>query len=125
MKVRRLRSACWRGEFLCEMPGQNRNVFAALAQGRQRERNHVQPVIKIAAELAALDHRRQRDIGRGDHADIDLDRYALRQAAQTRAPAKRAEFGLKVERHLADLVQQNRAAIGQFEFAGLGLRRRR
>ena len=28
------------------------------------------------------------------------------------------QLGLQIERHFADFVEQNRAAVGQFEFAG-------
>ena len=63
--------------FLGKVLGENRNVFAALAQRRQRERNYIEPVVKIGAELAALDHGGERNVGGGDDADVDVHRRAF------------------------------------------------
>ena len=38
-----------------EVPGENRNVFDALAQGRQLNREDVQPVEEVLAQLLVLD----------------------------------------------------------------------
>src|SRR5580700_343524 len=108
------------GIFLSEMAGENRNVFLALAQRRQCERNYVEPVIKIRPELAALDHRCQRNIGCGNHADINLDSRSLAKTLEFALLQDSQQLGLKVERHFTDLIQQNRSAMGEFEFAGPG-----
>ena len=53
-----------------EMHRQRGNVFAMLAQGRQRHRNHIQPVIEVLPEFAGLDRLLQVLVRCGDHAGV-------------------------------------------------------
>ena len=56
-----------------EMPGQNRNVILMFTQGRNLQRNHMQPVKQIFAELAAFDQAFQIAVRRGDNPYIYRD----------------------------------------------------
>ena len=89
----------------------------ALAQRRQAQRHDIEPVIKILAEQALADQLAQVAVGGGDDAHIGLDR---------RAPADRGVFALlqhaqqprlRFQRHVADFVQEQRAAFGLLETA--------
>ena len=65
----------------------------------------------------------QRLIGGGDHAHIDADRRAAADALE-RVPFEHAQqFGLRAERHLADLVEKDGAVVGRLELADLLLGR--
>lgn len=59
------------GQLLDEVDGEGHDVFAALAQGRDLERYHAQPVEQVGAEAALLEHLLQRAVGCGEEADID------------------------------------------------------
>ncbi len=84
---------------------------------RQLDREHVEPVVEIGPEGALVDPLLQVDIGRGDDAKIDfgdlvrsdwLD-FALLQHAQ--------QLDLQLQRHFADLVEEQGAAVGGPELA--------
>ena len=97
--------------------GQRLQVAQALAQWRQPDRQHVQAVVEVGAEAAVGHHRRQVAAGGGDHAHVDplhlvaaerLDLLLLQHAQQ---------LALQRERHVADLVEEQRAAVGELELA--------
>ena len=81
------------------------------------EVHHVEPVEEVGAELAALDRLLERLVAAmtrtstcaGSRPPTRPD-LALLQHAQ--------ELGLEVERQVADLVEEERAAVGQLEQAG-------
>jgi hypothetical protein len=91
------------------------DILAALAQRRQADGDHVQAIEQILAELALADRLAQVAMGGGDDAHIGLDgnpaahggEFALLQHAQ--------QPGLGIQRHVADLVQEQRAGGGLLE----------
>ena len=96
---------------------EQRQILLALAQRRQRHREHVQPVVQVLAQLALL-HRLERDRcwwprsrGRPPTA------RSARPAAGTPLLQHAQQLHLRRRRHLADLVEEERAAIGQLEAA--------
>ena len=62
------------GEFVQKVPGQQRNIFAALAQRRNKKWNHVQPVEKILAKIPLADFFFQVFVGGRDHARVHRHR---------------------------------------------------
>ena len=61
----------------------------------------------------------------GDDADVDVDRLRLADAAHLAAIEHAQQLRLEVERELADLVEEQRAAVGGLDQALLvGARRR-
>jgi hypothetical protein len=101
-----------------EVAHQVGHVLAALAQRRQAHRHHIEAEEQVLAEQALLDQDAQVLVGGRDDADIGLDRgaaadgrvFALLQHAQ--------QPGLRLHRHVADLVEEQRAALGLLEAAG-------
>ena len=98
---------------------EQRDVLAALAQRRQRRpADHVEPVVQVLAEAPRLDLVGEVAVGRGDDA-----RTSTRRASSCRRPADLAllqhaqQLGLQLERQLADLVEEQRAAVGLLEQA--------
>ena len=51
--------------------GKRPDVAGTVAQGRNHDRKHRQPVVEILAERLRLDHRRQIAMRGGDDADVD------------------------------------------------------
>ncbi len=104
---------------------EHRQVFDALAQRRQAHRNHVDAVEEVLAERAFLDGALEVDVGGGHQAErrahgpraadpLDL---AFLDGAQ--------QLGLQVRLEVADLVEEQRAAVGELELADPLLRWRR
>ena len=55
------------------MANQKLDVLAALAERRQMNRHHVEPVEKIGAEPALFDHRLEVAVRRRHEAHVDVD----------------------------------------------------
>ena len=86
-----------------------------------RERPDVQSVVQVATECLILNRLIQVLVGRGDDADIDRTR---RIAADTRdfSCLNHTQQGrLHIERHIADLIEEDRTAVGQFELTRASL----
>ena len=57
-----------------QMIHQIRDVFDAILQRRKNDRNHMDPIKKILAEVALFNFFHQVFLGRHDDSDIDLHR---------------------------------------------------
>ena len=102
------------------MLGQRENIFAALLQRGDGERNHVEPVVKVGAECAGFDQRGQGAVCGGDYAHVYRQGMGVAQAVNFTFLQHAQEFGLQAERHLADFIQQQRAAVGHLKLSGFG-----
>ena len=58
------------GAKIQKMAHEQRDVLGAFSQGREAQREHVEPIIKIAPELPPLHHLRQVPAGGCDNARI-------------------------------------------------------
>ena len=107
--------------------GQNRlrqrdQIFLVLAQRRQLNVEDIQTVEQIVAQMALGDRVLRLFIGRSQHAHIDRGFALAAQAAQLAVFEHAQQLRLRADRHLADFVEQQRAAFGQFEAADAALR---
>ena len=100
---------------LDEVPHQQRNVAAALAQGRQGDRKDIEPVVQIAAKASFAHVLGQVAIGRGDHADVDVDGPGIAEPLDLPFLQHAKQLGLDFERQLADLVEEDRALGRELE----------
>src|ERR1019366_1169055 len=100
-----------------EEGGHRQDVFGALAQGRNQNLDYVQPEIEILAEGAFLDGLSQVLVGGRNHPQIQVNILQPAQAAERLLLQHAQQFGLQHKRNLADLIQKQRAFIGQFEDA--------
>ena len=94
---------------------EQRDVVLALAQRRQLDRDDVQAVEEILAELALLHHLPQIDVGRGDDAHVDLDRLHAAEPHELALLDHAQQLGLRLERDVADLVEEDAALVGEVE----------
>ena len=92
-------------------------VLHALAQRWDADREHVQAVEQVLAEAFLADHAAQIAVGGRDHAHVGLEHTLVADAPEARLLEHAQQAGLELERHVADLVQEQRAALGQFEGA--------
>src|SRR5690606_21334783 len=101
-----------------EEPGEDPDVAATLAQRRDAQREHVEAVIQVGAEPALRDLRREIAVRRRDDANVHLQRRVGADALDLAFLQRAQELGLRAERQLADLVEEQRAAIGELELTG-------
>jgi hypothetical protein len=103
------------------MRGQQGNIFAAVAQRRQAEIDHVEPVEEVFAEASLFDHDGQIAIGGGHDAGLDGDAMGGADGTDFLLLQRAQQLGLKVQSQLADLVEKDRASFGGDKEAVFGL----
>ena len=101
------------------MRGQGRQVVTALAQRRHLQWHHVDAIEEVFAEFAALDQRFQRAVRGGDDSYIDGDQPCRADRLDFTVLQHAQQLGLHRQRHVADLIEKQRAAIRELELAGL------
>ena len=109
------------GRFLGEDMSDERALVRSIGEPRQRQHEALQPIEEILAKLAPPDLLLQLAVRRAHQPDADLDRrfgarrdhFALLQNVQ--------QSSLERRRQVADLVQEQHAAVGLYDFAGLAL----
>ena len=106
-------------EFGDKVIGQQRDVFAALAEARQLESHHVNPVEQVLAERARLDQSGQILMRGRQHAHIRSDRFDRSQWLEHFFLQDAQQSRLHRWRNITDLVQKDRTAAGQGEPSGL------
>ena len=75
----------------------------------------VQPVEQVLAELALLHHLAQVDVGGGDDPHVDLDRLHAAEPHELALLDHAQQLGLRLERDVADLVEEDGALVGEIE----------
>ena len=89
--------------------GQLRHVVDAVAQRRHPDRDDVDPVVEVLAEPPFLDRLLEVDVGRGDQAELGLDRLGAADPLDLALLDRAQQLGLQVEPQVADLVEEQRA----------------
>ncbi len=101
------------------MLGEQRNVFAAGAQRRQVDGDDVEAVEEILAEAAVAHRLAQIDVGGGEDAHVHLDLLNAAEMHEALVLQHAQDLGLRVHAHGGDFVEEERAAVGDFEEAFL------
>ena len=104
---------------LQEELGQLRDVFGALAQRRQLDRDDVDSIEEVLAEPPFLDRLLEVDVGRGDQPELRLDRFAAADALDLAFLDRAKQLGLEIEPQIADFVEEQRAVRRELELAEL------
>jgi len=100
---------------LQEVCGQERDVFAPLAQRRHAQREDLEPVVQVLAEASGLHFLLEVPI-RGRHdAHVHLARGGGADGANLAFLQHAQQLGLQRKRHLTHFVQEKRAAVGDLE----------
>ena len=105
------------------MPRQHGNIFTPLAQRRQAQANHIEPVEQVLAESAVLHPLLQILMGGRNHPHIGFHRAMTAHPVEMAVAEHPQQPGLQVKRHIADLVQKQSATVGLLKAAsahGLG-----
>ena len=105
---------------LQEVMGEQRDVFAPVAQRRQLDLDDVQPIVEVFSELPFGHELLEVDVGRRDDAGVDLLRLDPAQPHELPFLHHPQQLGLRLYRHAADLVEEDGALVGQLEQPLLG-----
>src|SRR5690242_16689437 len=97
------------------MIGEQWDIVDALAKRRQREWKYDNTVIEILAERACLHERLQVAMRCYDHTHVHLDRMIAPDALDLALLQDAQQLRLHRHRHIANLVQEQRAALCLFE----------
>src|SRR5262249_26057000 len=102
-------------QLLDEVSGEQREVLLALAQRRQLDRHHLEAEVEVLAKLPLGDRRLQVAVRRRQQADVDLDWLVGADAVDLLVLQDTQQLRLQRQRHVANLVQEQRAAAGVLE----------
>ena len=94
-------------------------ILEPIAQRRHPDRDHVEPVVQVLAEPAVLDRLVEIDVGRGNEAQVRLDRVHAADSLDLLFLDRPQQLCLQLVLQVADLVEEQRAACGQLELAEL------
>ena len=97
------------------MPDQHGHVFGPFAQRRQVDPHHVEPVVKILAELPILDELFHVLVRGRDQANVDLDGLGSADAFDLPLLKHAEQLDLHGHGHVADFVEEQGALVGEFE----------
>ncbi len=70
-----------------------------------------------------FDHAFELAVGSGNQAEVNLNRRGAANAYDAPLLQNAQEFGLHLHRHLANFVEKDRAALGEFKFAWFAILR--
>ena len=102
-------------KLLCEVAHQHGDVLTAVPERRHMDWEHVQTVEEVLPELLLVGKRRQVAIGRRDETRVGAQRARAAEPLELALLEHAKQLRLELERDLADLVEEHRAAIGQLE----------
>src|SRR5439155_732647 len=101
-----------------EEGGQVRDVLLPLAQRGQMDLEDVQPVVEVLAERPRADAGAQITIRRRQHPDVERDPLVAADALDHALLQDAQQLRLQWIGHVPDLVEEQRAAVGELELAG-------
>ena len=99
------------------MARQQGDILAPLAQRRQAQADDIEAMEQVFAEQSLAHPLFQILVGGGDHPHVDLDRRMPADAVELAVRQHAQQAGLQFGRHVADFVQEQRAAVGLLEAA--------
>ena len=101
------------------MGGQQIDVIETLAQGRQPHLKDIEPVVEIFAQLTATHRVHRLAIGRGNDPHVGLEGLVRADPHERSSLEHPQQLDLKIERHLGDLIEEQRAAVRPLEKAAM------
>ena len=94
-------------------------VFDAFAQRRDADRDDVDAVVEVFAERPFLHAPFEIHVGGRHQTELHLDRLVAAHPLDLAFLDRAQQLGLQVELEVADLVEEERAAVRQLELADL------
>ncbi|MCY1175070.1 hypothetical protein D9M73_152920 [compost metagenome] len=106
------------------MRHQRIQAVQAFAQRRDVQRQHVEAVVEVAAEFAAGTQLGEVLLGRADHPHVEMHLLLAADPAEAAILQEAQQLALQARAHLADAVEEQGAAGGEFQQAELAFRAR-
>src|SRR6266540_3747527 len=98
-----------------EVLREKHDVGPSLAQWRENDFDSTDSVIEILAETSVLDRGLQLAICGADDPNVGAAVRRVADAAKLAVLEKAKQLRLRGQRHLADLVEKQRSAVGGFD----------
>ena len=98
---------------------QEQYVFAPLPQRRNDDRKGIEAEVQVFPELPIPHHLLQVAVRRRNHPDVDLLHRVGADFLYFPRLQGPQQFGLHEQRHFADFVEEDGAAVGQLKLPGL------
>lgn len=112
-----IRFAEFAAEFFKKIFSEEDGVAFTFAKGRNSDGDGGDAEVKIFAELFFADGSLKIAIGSGDEADIDFDGSGAADAIEAFFFEDAEKFGLNGDRQVANFVEEESAAVSEFDFA--------
>ena len=106
------------GRFSHQVVDEQRDVLAPLAQRREVDGHHLQPVVEVLAEASGRDRPPEVAVGGSDDPDVHLPPLRPAHGADLVLLEDAQELGLERRRDVPDLVEEDRAAVRLREQTG-------
>ena len=107
------------------MPREQLDVRSALPQRRKIDPEDAEAEVEIRPQAAVRDRGLRIHVRRGDDAHVEGDVVLAADSLQSLRLERPEELHLEVDRHLGDLVQEQRSAAGPLEVSQVSLHRAR
>ena len=104
--------------FFEEMLNEERNVFGALGEARNAQLDGAEAVEEIFAEASGENFGAQIAIRCGDHSNVNGADFGRADALDLAILNYAEQLGLHGKRSFADFIEEDGAAVGEFEEAG-------
>src|SRR5208337_2243598 len=111
------------GELADKVFNQNRDIALAIAQRRQLDLKNIQAVEEVGAKAAFLDELFEFLVGGGDAAEVNLDGMRAADALDFAFLEDTQQIGLGFQADVADFIEKDGAALGNFKTALLAVLR--
>jgi len=95
----------------CKMVDQQTDIFRPFTQGRQFNGENAEPIEEVGAKLTIVDHLSEIAMCGADHAHIGVNRGGTAETFELSFLDDAKNFGLQLERKVADLVQKQSAVV--------------
>src|SRR5260370_41466572 len=103
------------------MCGKQKKIIGTFAQRRNGERHRRDAEVQILAEEFSLYPGGEIAVGGDDDTDVHFDRLRPTHAFEATFLDDAKKLGLAREWEFADFVEEQRAALGHFDFAGFAI----
>jgi hypothetical protein len=98
---------------------QRNDFIQALPQRWYHDVDNIESIVQVLPKLAFLNARFQVSVRCGYDSHVHSRRFFGSDSIKLAILEHLEQFGLKSKIHIADLIQKNRAAIGQLKLSGI------
>ena len=97
------------------------DVDGPLTQRGQPDRERVHAIVQVLAEAAVANELIERPVRRRDQSEVHLHRALSAQPLESPVFKHSQQLGLGDKRQVADLIEEQRAAVGELDASGLAI----